>query len=62
MQNQMDQETEINLCYKGIPCRINKVPPRNGKKNFLIDVTGQIAWNIPWTEEPVGLQSLGSQS
>ena len=21
-----------------------------------------IAWKIPWTEEPVGLQSMGSQS
>ena len=21
-----------------------------------------LAWKIPWTEEPVGLQSIGSQS
>ena len=24
--------------------------------------SGVLAWEIPWTEEPGGLQSLGSQS
>ena len=24
--------------------------------------SGVLAWRIPWTEEPGGLQSLGSQS
>ena len=24
--------------------------------------SGVLAWRIPWTEEPSGLQSLGSQS
>ena len=25
-------------------------------------LSGILAWRIPWTEEPRGLQSLGSQS
>ena len=34
--------------------------PRVGKKG-MATYTSSLAWEIPWTEEPGGLQSMGSQ-
>ena len=28
----------------------------------MVTHSGTLAWEIPWTEEPGGLQSMGSQS
>ena len=35
---------------------------KNFKLMYMATHTSILAWRIPWTEEPGGLQSMGSQS
>ena len=36
---------------------VRKIPPEKG----MATLSNLLAWRIPWTEEPGGLQSMGSQ-
>ena len=45
-------------------CRIHKFDPRVRKiplEEEMATHSSILAWKIPWTEEPGGLQSMGSQ-
>ena len=33
----------------------------NDVEEGMVNYSSILAWRIPWTEEPVGLQSMGSQ-
>ena len=49
-------------CRRQKRCRLS---PRVGKipwRRKVADHSSIPAWKIPWTEEPGGLQSMGSQS
>ena len=35
--------------------------PSNSKEKAMAPHPSTLAWNIPWMEEPGGLQSMGSQ-
>ena len=41
----------------GFNLRARKIPLEEGKATY----SGILAWRTPWTEEPGGLQSIGSQ-
>ena len=46
--------------YKNFLCLLGCFGERNGN-SFSWHYYSSIAWKIPWTEEPGGLQSMGSQ-
>ena len=35
--------------------------PGSGRSHGMVIYSSILAWRIPWTEEPGGLQSIGSQ-
>ena len=43
---------------KNLPAKQESIPPEEGMATH----SSILAWKIPWTEEPGGLQSIGSQS
>ena len=66
--------TELNLCEWGFACgSVVRNPPVNagdvgsilsGEDPLEEDMAAHsnaLAWRLPWTEEPGGLQSMGSQ-
>ena len=64
----------MNLCFLG-GSAINNLPALQEPQETQVQSLGQedplekemaahsstLAWEIPWTEKPVGLQSMGSQ-
>ena len=52
----------FSLFFQGAPWRIVLGEIGNIPWRFMATHSGILAWRIPWTEEPVGLQSTGSQS
>ena len=78
MEPQSVQELKSGLCLKscGLPrwlsgkestcqCRRPGFDPWVGKiplETKMATYSSILAWEIPWTEEPDGLQSIGSQS
>ena len=40
---------------------INKVSAIRGLEKGMATHSSILAWRVPWTEEPGGLQSMGSQ-
>ena len=44
---------------KNLPARL-ETPVQSLEKDMAIN-SSILAWRIPWTEEPRGLQSMGSQ-
>ena len=58
MYRQMDEQIYIgmDICRRrGLSPWVRKIPGE-GNGNFSV-----LAWEVPWTEEPGGLQSVGSQ-
>ena len=60
------------LSYRGVAQRLKRLPPMQetwvrslGWEDPLVKEMAThssiLAWRIPWTEEPGGLQSMGSQ-
>ena len=51
--------SSAELCY----CDRNKEmkPSRVLSEKVMAPYSGTLAWKIPWTEEPGGLQSMGSR-
>ena len=51
---------------KNLPAMLEMQVPSLGQKDLLEEEMAThcsiLAWRIPWTEEPGGLQSMGSQS
>ena len=45
-----------------LQCRSLRFDPRAGKKKGMATHSSILAWRTPWTEEPGGLQSIGSKS
>ena len=45
-----------------LQCRSLRFDPRAGKKKGRATHSSILAWRTPWTEEPGGLQSIGSKS
>ena len=54
------------LCGKELPCRggdVVSIPGREDPLEKEMETHSSIlAWEIPWTEAPGGLQSMGSQT
>ena len=43
-----------------IPHSLEKVALASGMEKAMAPHSSTLAWKIPWTEEPGGLQSMGS--
>ena len=62
--------TEQELCWwlsaEESTCQCRRRPPNGVREGSLYKEmathSSLLAWKIPWTEEPSGLQSMGSQS
>ena len=51
-------ENNAFMCLENVLTSIN----RSCSMFYLVPHSSALAWKIPWTEEPGGLQSMGSQS
>ena len=49
------------LSGKGPDCNAGDAGLIPGSERFPEEGNGILAWKIPWTEKPGGLQSMGSQ-
>ena len=62
MYNQVSLETQM---VKDLPVvqetRVWSLGLENPLENGMATPSSILAWRIPWTEEPGGLQSMGSQ-
>ena len=67
LQRVMQPHGSLRICLQ---CRrpefdpwVGKIPWRRGspEEDPLANHTSILAWRIPWTEEPEGLQSMGLQ-
>ena len=41
--------------------QVRSLGKEDAPKEEMVAHSGTLTWNIPWTEEPGGLQSIGSQ-
>ena len=66
----LDRESGTELHRQGVPTDSGvKNPPANagdmgsipGSRRSPGEGNGILAWKIPWTEEPGGLEAMGSQ-
>ena len=46
---------------KNLPAKLGDVGSILGLKKEMTTHSSSLAWKTPWTEEPGGLQSMGSQ-
>ena len=54
--------TWSKLCWEStFPCNHWKLQMLNSMEEGMATHSSVLAWRIPWTEEPGGLQSMGSQ-
>ena len=58
-----DSDGKVSACNAGDRVwSIGWEDPRRRKWQPTLPFSSTLAWKIPWTEEPGGLQSMGSQS
>ena len=64
----MFQPSQVVLVVKNLPANAGEMGdagsiPRSGRslEEGMATHFNVLAWRIPWTEEPGGLQSMGSQ-
>ena len=50
----------MNVCARGFECVLFSVLPGVSAEKAMAPHSSTLAWKIPWTEEPGGLQSMGS--
>ena len=62
----MDQASLVVQRVKNLPAKAEMMVPSQNRKDPLEKAMAAhssiLAWRIPWTEEPGGPQSMGSQS
>ena len=54
-----DSNGKESACNVGDPCSIPGL--ENPLEKGMATHSSILAWRVPWTEEPGGLQSMGSQ-
>ena len=50
-------DSKVSACKS----RVQSLGRRNPLEKGMATCSSILAWGIPWTEEPSGLQSMGSQ-
>ena len=60
--SQQTQEITIHIrAITGSTEKEHLIKPRGGSEKAMATHSSTLAWEIPWTEEPGGLQSMGSR-
>ena len=60
----VDWASQVALVAKNLPASVEEIRNVGGSlspEEDLATHSSILAWKIPWTEEPSGLQSMGSQ-